>query len=117
VTRKPKFGLGSFYTSIHGLFLLTMIAIMSAAAQIRKTAGGSIWLGALAAAAALMLWLFWVEDKTALQYKGSVPEGPWMDPRELSLITKNLVKDLVMLEYGSGGSTRKFAPMVKQYIR
>lgn len=39
----------------------------------------------------------------------------WMHPREKQLITNKLNCDTVMLEWGSGGSTLEFSPLVNQY--
>lgn len=40
---------------------------------------------------------------------------PWMSDQEIDLIKKYLSEDKVMLEWGSGGSTCTFAPLVKEY--
>lgn len=40
--------------------------------------------------------------------------SPWMSNQERSLIEDNLNKDHIMLEWGSGGSTISFAPLVKK---
>lgn len=41
--------------------------------------------------------------------------GPWMDPPEIQAIERRLRPDMQMLEYGMGGSTLYFAPMVARY--
>lgn len=40
---------------------------------------------------------------------------PWMSPQEIDLIKRYLRPTDVMLEWGSGGSTVTFSPLVKSY--
>ena len=40
---------------------------------------------------------------------------PWMSDQEIDLVKKYLSEDKVMLEWGSGGSTCTFSPLVKEY--
>lgn len=40
---------------------------------------------------------------------------PWMSSQEIALISKLLKKEDVMLEWGSGGSTVTFSPLVSKY--
>lgn len=42
--------------------------------------------------------------------------SPWMHPTEIAAIETTLKPHHVMLEWGSGGSTLRFAPLVKHYI-
>ena len=42
-------------------------------------------------------------------------EGVWMNEREKAVIEKYLNPEVVMMEWGSGGSTVKFARKVKRY--
>ena len=41
--------------------------------------------------------------------------NPWMSELEINLIKKYLSPNKIMLEWGSGGSTCTFSPLVKQY--
>jgi hypothetical protein len=40
---------------------------------------------------------------------------PWMSYQEISLVTSCLLPEHTMLEWGSGGSTVTFSPLVKNY--
>ena len=41
---------------------------------------------------------------------------PWMDKQEIDLIKKYISPNDIMLEWGSGGSTVTFSPLVKKYF-
>ena len=41
--------------------------------------------------------------------------SPWMDQKEIDLIKQHLTPADIMLEWGSGGSTVTFAPLVSKY--
>ena len=44
-----------------------------------------------------------------------VPDAPWMHQSEINLIRAFLEDDMIMLEWGCGGSTMLFSKFVKEY--
>lgn len=72
--------------------------------------------GCLASLLLLFLYLAQNTKDSTLAFRGSIPAKPWMDPREVAVVQQYLDKSKTMLEYGSGGSTRYYAPKTGRYV-
>ena len=59
--------------------------------------------------------IFKKEDKV-IRENSSQKMQPWMDEREVEMISKYLTPETVVLEYGCGGSTQFFSERVREVV-